>query len=126
MGTTKGDFPMRKLSLTIASLTFASLLAGGAAHANGVDFEAKCSGGANAYDQVECQSFAAGVVAGLQISPHPHICFPPMFDRRQALPIVLNWMQMHPEMLHWGAVHLIRQSLRESYPCGNGIPPISN
>jgi hypothetical protein len=98
----------------------------GTAYANGVDFEATCSGGVGAYEHAECQSFVAGVVAGLQISPHLHICFPTAFDRRQGLPIVLNWMRSHPEMLNWGPAVLVRQALRETYPCGNGIPAINN
>jgi hypothetical protein len=98
----------------------------GAAQANGVDFETNCGGGGGAYDRIECRSFVAGVVAGLQISPHPHICFPENFDRRQSLPIVLDWMRSHPDMLNWGPVRLIRQALRETYPCGNGVPAISH
>jgi|HubBroStandDraft_6_1064221.scaffolds.fasta_scaffold155767_2 hypothetical protein len=131
---------MNNIAMTAAALAIAGVASvggymlavgtmpaiGTAYAANGVDFEARCGGGVSAYEHAECQSFVAGVVAGLQISPHPHICFPEGFDRRQGLPIVMNWMRSHPEMLNWGPVHLVRQALRETYPCGNGVPAIGN
>jgi hypothetical protein len=126
MGTLWGITTMKNALSIVAALSLASLFTTTAAHANGVDFEGKCGGGTRAYAQAECQGFAAGVVAGIQISPHPNICFPANFDRRQSLPIVLNWMQQHPEMLNWGPALLIRQAFRETYPCGNAIPPIGN
>jgi len=121
----RGNFMTKKLATTLVALAFLSFPASGPALANGVDFQARCGEGlAAALNRATCESFINGVVAGIAISPHPFICFPPNYDWRQGLPIVKNWMRANPDRLNWAPAIVIRQALRESYPCGNGIPLI--
>jgi hypothetical protein len=127
-GFSKG-VPMLKtiVSALAGSLVIASLFAVGA-QANGVDFQMACGTGLNAWaNRPACQSYVQGVVDGIAMfANHPHICLPPNFDRRQSFPVVLNWMRNNPGGLSYSPAVIIRQALRETFPCGNGIPAISN
>jgi hypothetical protein len=67
-----------------------------------------------------------GVIDGIAMfANHPHICFPQSYDRRQGMPVVLAWMKNNPGRLNWSAAVIIRQALRETFPCGNGVPAIN-
>lgn len=118
----KGDFPMKSVVL---ALLCAAVVTPAAAF-NGVDFQSRCGVGfAGWANRPVCAAYVGGVVDGIALSPHPFICLPANYDTRQGLPVVMAWMRSNPGRWNASPPRIIRQALRETFPCGGVIPPIN-
>ena len=85
--------------------------------ATGEDLLANCE----ASGKPPCMWYIKGLIDGMMTNPGSvniqTSCLPDRFNFDQMRRVVVKWLSDHPEKLHLGVAQLVRDALRDAFPC---------